>query len=302
MLFFYSDIKMSESVPNTEIKLNWFERHLNWTLGIASGIAMLALPLLYYLSFIPRFFRTDMVLAVLMLLIIIAAIIWTILRKGRHRGLTAAVFWPFASTVVVAALSQLYDPLGRTLGNVMFSLTLYAGLAINIIVALCLSNKRGRQATQKDTPANLDEPLSDCDTQGKEPAEKAAGPARRAWIFRHLNWSFGILSAAIIIATASCLLRIGSLWAILSLILLVLIFVCMGIWVLLAKGRNPRLMATGLLPMITPWTVLVSLSPAVFRIKDVDLLIFWATFLMGMLMSAITVIVALKRIPATSSS
>jgi hypothetical protein len=129
-------------MTDIEVKLNWFERHLNWTYAIISMTAVGMLPFLILL--IMRLYSWAWVLAVLMILVIVSSGIWVIIRKGWTLWLAAAALWPFVPAIVAGNLPSA-DFFGAANQLFQASLTLYVGMIINVITLLCLSNKRHKQ-------------------------------------------------------------------------------------------------------------------------------------------------------------
>jgi len=136
-------------MSDIEVKLNWFERHLNWTYGIVSAIAVIVLPAITILAVVMKvplileqISLLAQVLVILQILVIISFGILVIILKGRSLWLTAAALWPFIPALIALNQERSSIWLDTLTYFLNFSMTLYVGMIINMIILLCLSNKK----------------------------------------------------------------------------------------------------------------------------------------------------------------
>jgi hypothetical protein len=127
-------------MPDIEVKLNWFQRHLNWTYG---PIAFAGLSFICGYQFLGLFsFIGDKytILGLLTILIIISAGIWVIVSKGRSLWmLVIFALWP---PMIVWIEPPLLPGSLYLWGIWIFLMTLVAGITINVIIVLALTNKK----------------------------------------------------------------------------------------------------------------------------------------------------------------
>ncbi|MHB8085214.1 MAG: B-box zinc finger protein [Dehalococcoidia bacterium] len=136
------------------VDLSWFKRHLNWAYGIVSAIAVIMPPALMMLSVFIKLPSQSSELGfdapwILMVLIVIACGIWALVQKGRTLWLIAAALWIFLPALVMfdQTSAEWFGDSGKWLS---FFLSLYVGMVINVIILLCLSNKRYKQVTSTE--------------------------------------------------------------------------------------------------------------------------------------------------------
>lgn len=277
-------------ISGSEVKLNWCKRHLNWTYGITS---IIAITFIITSEVAPRFFpgSLNQLMFVLMIPVIIGVGIWVIVQKGRSPWLVAAGLWPFIPAYIVSA-----QPRYKDFANFEeIASILIAGMIANAIVILFLSNKEHKQIIAEENGkivkkwSKIDSlPLSPISINGRD----LELPFN--WFERHVNWTL-VITASTIVATISFMVTpIGFFWGPILAIVILTVIVCVITWAILQKGRNMWLVTISLWPVIPAFFL-----PRVFGSEPCriglpnpieNMLIHWFYLMLGMLVNVIAVL------------
>lgn len=132
---------IQRDITNSEVKLNWFQRHLNLTYGPLAFVAS-SIPWPWMLT--GYYFQFEVILSGVTVPIIISAGIWVIVSKGRNLWLPIYfALWPtlLAGAISLFSLNAPYYFHGiDTL--LIFAKTLIVGVPVNVIIVLALKNKK----------------------------------------------------------------------------------------------------------------------------------------------------------------
>ncbi|MDD5313225.1 MAG: hypothetical protein PHO26_09350 [Dehalococcoidia bacterium] len=123
----------------TEVKLNWFERHLNWTYSIVTFLAISSIITLLYdliirLSILASTMYWELVLICCMIIIVTG--IWVLIKKGRSMWFIIGGLWPLIPAIPLLTKS----PYEQWFPSVEGYIVLFLGMLINIVIVLLLSN------------------------------------------------------------------------------------------------------------------------------------------------------------------
>lgn len=135
-------------IPETQVDLNWFQRHPNWTHGpVAFATLLFILGWTWYGLFKFADGVAFIVLSSIAILVSISTGIWLLISKGRSLWmLVIFALWPPAAAWTAMYLIPVYSFWAYWL----FTVTLLAALAINVIIVLLLKNRKYRRVVTNE--------------------------------------------------------------------------------------------------------------------------------------------------------